>query len=184
MMMPAEAQQELDGLRRLDSQVISAVFDSYYPQVYRFVKYRLDDEILVEDISSEVFVRLLEAIKKNRGPKSNLKAWLFTTASHIISDHLRRRYRRPTVELSEVMVDEDFLPPNKYDQREEHRLVQAALSHLTPEQQQVLSLRFGAGFSLEETANAMNKKVNAIKALQFRAVAALNRQIGEVTHGK
>jgi len=183
MILP-EAQQELDGLRRLDSQVISAVFDTYYPQVYRFLKYRLDDEALIEDIASEVFVRLLEAIKKKHGPKSNLKAWLFTTASHIVNDHLRRMYRRPTAELSEVLVDEDFLPPEMYDQREEHRLVQAALAQLTSDQQQVLSLRFGAGFSLEETANVMNKNVNAVKALQFRAMAALHRQIDEVTHGK
>jgi DNA-directed RNA polymerase specialized sigma24 family protein len=53
---------------------------------------------------------------------------------------------------------------------------------LTTEQQNVLALRFGDGYSLEETAAAMRKNVNAIKALQFRALASLQRYIGEVPH--
>jgi RNA polymerase sigma-70 factor (ECF subfamily) len=53
---------------------------------------------------------------------------------------------------------------------------------LTPEQQHVLALRFGQGYSLEETATFMNKNVNAVKALQFRALAALQREIGEVNY--
>ncbi|MFN2152656.1 MAG: sigma factor-like helix-turn-helix DNA-binding protein, partial [Anaerolineales bacterium] len=43
-------------------------------------------------------------------------------------------------------------------------------------------LRFGDGYSLEETAAVMQKKVNAVKALQFRALAALQRHIGEVSY--
>lgn len=58
-----------------------------------------------------------------------------------------------------------------------------ALTLLTEEQQQVLALRFGQGYSLEETATRMEKNVNAVKALQFRALASLQRQIGEVIHG-
>jgi RNA polymerase sigma-70 factor (ECF subfamily) len=56
------------------------------------------------------------------------------------------------------------------------------MQQLTPEQQHVLALRFGEGFSLEETAAVMNKNVNAIKALQFRALASLQRGIGDVAH--
>ncbi len=183
LMSVPETQKELDGLRRLDPQVIGAVYDRYFPAVYRFVSYRLNDEALAEDIASEVFLRLLEAGKKNRGPETNLKSWLLTTASHIINDHLRRVYRRQTVELSETITDPDYLPPDTFDLREQNRMVRSALAQLTAEQQDVLSLRFGAGYSLEETATVMRKKVNAVKALQFRAVAALNRKIGEVLHG-
>jgi DNA-directed RNA polymerase specialized sigma24 family protein len=53
---------------------------------------------------------------------------------------------------------------------------------LTAEQQDVLALRFGQGYSLEETASHLKKNVNAVKALQFRALASLQRQIGEVNH--
>lgn len=73
-------------------------------------------------------------------------------------------------------------PATEADQREQNRAVQNALQKLTPEQQHVLAMRFGQGYSLEETAAQLNKNVNAVKALQFRALAALQREIGEVDH--
>ncbi len=182
IMALSDAQRELDGLRRLDPQVTSAVYDRYFPDVYRFVLYRLGDEALAEDIASDVFVRLLEAAQKRRGPKKNLKAWLLSTASHIVSDHLRRIYRRPTESLSENLTDDTVSPPDEFDRRGQYALTRQALAQLTPDQQAVLTLRFGQGYSLEETAAVMRKKVNAVKALQFRALAALRRIIGEVAN--
>ncbi len=173
----------LSGLKELDSQVIGAVYDRYYPDVYRYVRYRLGDERTAEDIASDVFVRLLEASQKGRGPQTNLKAWLLGTASHIITDHHRRSYRRPTDSLSENMLDPLALPVDEFDHREQSRAVRSALKDLTPEQQHVLALRFGEGYSIEETASVMQKNVNAVKALQFRALSSLQRGIGEVTHG-
>ncbi len=170
----------LDGLRKLDPQVISAVYDRYFPEVYRFVLYRLGDESLAEDIASDVFIRLLEAAKKRRGPKSNLRGWLLSTASHAVSDHLRRLYRHPLEALPETIPDLDSAPMLEFDDRERKRVLRTAMVQLTPDQQNVLALRFGEGYSLEETASAMRKNVNAVKALQFRALAALQRNLSEV----
>ena len=176
--------QEIMGLQKLDSQVITAVYDRYFPDVYRYIYYRLGDQQVTEDITSDVFVRLLEAVKANHGPSSSLKGWLISTASHVVADHLRRRYRRPTERLPEMMID-DFSASvtDEVDLRQKTDAVRKAFSKLTLEQQHVLSLRFGDGYSLEETASLMNKKINAIKALQFRAVASLQRLIGEVLNG-
>jgi RNA polymerase sigma-70 factor (ECF subfamily) len=68
------------------------------------------------------------------------------------------------------------------DLREQKQQVQGALAQLTPEQQHVLALRFGQGYSIEETAAILNKNINAVKALQFRALSSLQRQIGEVNY--
>ena len=176
----SETQTELNSLRKLDPQAIGAIYDRYFQDVYRFVLYRLNNENLAEDIASDVFVRLLEAVKKKRGPKKNLKAWLLSTASHIVTDHHRRHYRRPTAEMPEDLVDRSDSPSQEFDRNHQNNLTQEALQHLTPDQQIVLTLRFGQGYSLEETATLMKKKSNAIKALQFRALAALRRQVGEV----
>ena len=171
---------ELDGLRELNSQVIGAIYDKYFPEVFRYVRYRLNDEQVAEDIASDVFVRLLEASQKNQGPTSSVKGWLIATASNTVNDYLRRQYRRPTEELNESIPDPSTSVHAEVDQREKRKIVRTALALLTPEQQHVLALRFGQGYSLEETAALMKKNVNAIKALQFRALAALQRQIGEV----
>ena len=174
--------RELDGLQKLDTQVIAAVYDRYFPDVYRYVYYRLGNESLAEDMASDVFVRLLEAVQSKRGPKTNLKGWLISTAANVIADHLRRIYRRPTESLSESMPDFGSSLVDEIDRRQQTDSVRQAYVQLTPEQQNVLALRFGDGYSLEETATMMQKQVNAVKALQFRALAALQRHIGEVSY--
>src|SRR5687767_12004201 len=82
----------LNGLQRLDSQAIGAIYDQYFSEIYRYVRYRINDDTIAEDIASDVFVRLLEAAQKRQGPQSSLKGWLIATASHVVNDHLRRQY--------------------------------------------------------------------------------------------
>jgi RNA polymerase sigma-70 factor, ECF subfamily len=177
-----DGQQELKNLRELNAQTIGAVYDQYFSEVYRYVLYRIGDPTLAEDIASDVFVRLLESIQNGQPPQTNLKGWLIGTASHAVADHLRRKYRRPEEEISESMPDRGPSITAEVDQREQNRIVNDAYSQLTPEQQHVLALRFGQGYSLEETATFLNKNVNAVKALQFRALAALQREVGEVNY--
>ena len=97
-------------------------------------------------------------------------------------DHFRKKYRRPEEEISESLPDLEENVASEVDHREQNRVVSNAYAQLTPEQQNVLALRFGQGYSLDETAAFMNKNVNAIKALQFRALAALQREVGEVDY--
>jgi RNA polymerase sigma-70 factor (ECF subfamily) len=178
--MSLPKQNELESLKQLDPQAIGAVYDRYFPEVYRFVRYRLNDENTAEDIASDVFVRLLEAVKTGRGPQTNLKAWLLATASHIVTDHLRKAYRRPESELPETLPDGIPDPSQDYEKLERERRLKSAMSTLTDEQQYVVALRFNQGYSLEETADLMKKNVNAVKQLQFRALAALNRALGDM----
>jgi RNA polymerase sigma-70 factor (ECF subfamily) len=177
-----DEQSLMAGVRALDSQAIGSVYDQYFQEIYRYVYYRTGDPATAEDLASEVFVRLLEALRGRRGPQTNLKGWLLGTASHAIMDHMRRHYRRPVEAMTESLADTGHGPAAEFDLREQNRCMQEAYGRLTSEQQDVLALRFGQGYSLEETALHMKKKVNAVKALQFRALAALQRQIGEAAH--
>jgi len=182
IMSSVDWQEDGKKLRDMDSQTIGAVYDQYFSEVYRYVLYRVGDQSTAEDIASDVFIRLLEAVQAGRGPQSNLKGWLIGTASHVVLDHMRKKYRRAEEEIPESLPDLQPGPANEVDQREQNRAVQGAYAKLTPEQQHVLALRFGQGYSLEETALFMDKNVNAVKALQFRALAALQREVGEVDH--
>ncbi|MDX1379189.1 MAG: sigma-70 family RNA polymerase sigma factor, partial [Anaerolineales bacterium] len=158
---------------------VGEIYDTFFSEIYRYVRYRIDDDTVAEDISSDVFVRLLEAAQKKQGPQTNLKGWLIATASNVVNDHLRRHYRRPIEVLSETIPDETSNMRLQVDMREQSRAIRTAYNQLTSEQQDVIALRFGQGYSLKETAQYMKKKVNAVKALQFRALAALQRLIGE-----
>lgn len=182
IMTSFDEQGALDGLHKLDGQSIGAIYDKYFPEVYRYVRYRINDDGTAEDIASDVFVRLLDAVQKNQGPQTHLRGWLIATASNVVNDHHRRHYRRPVEALSDSIADSGASISSEIDTREQNRLVLGAIARLTDEQQHVLALRFGQGYSLEETAVLMKKNVNAVKALQFRALASLQRQIGEMSY--
>lgn len=178
--MSVSEQNEIDDLKSLDSQAVSSIYDRYFSDIYRFVRFRLNDDDIAEDIASDVFLRLIEASQTGRGPQTNIKAWLLATASHIVIDHLRKSYRRPESELPETLSDgkPDF--SSEFEKQERDLRLKSAINTLTEEQQYVINLRFDLGYSLEETANLMKKNVNSVKQLQFRAIAALNRAIGEL----
>ncbi len=164
--------------RELDVQALAEIHDLYYPAIYRYVHYRLDDEQLVEDITAEVFLRLIDSLQRKGREVRDVRAWLFGTANHLINDALRRKYRKPVENLD----DHEYLsggetPEVATEQNERARAVRRAMRLLTPEQQQVLIFRFTMEFSLEETAGLMRKSVGAIKTLQFRALGSLRRHL-------
>ena len=160
----------------LDQKALAAIHDEYFPAVYRYVHYRLDDEKLVEDISSEVFLRFLSAVRRRGSDIRDIRAWLLGTAANLINDHLRRKYRSQDEDLE----DHEFLPggpPPEWtvESHDQVRQVHRALRNLTSDQQQVISLRFLLDYSVEETAQIMRKTAGAVKVLQFRALGSLRR---------
>lgn len=181
--MSAE-QSELDRLNSLDPEAITAIHNQYYPEVFRFARFRVSDEVIAEDIAGDVFMRLLEAVHHGRGPDINLRGWLLKTTANLVNDHFRRLYNRPKEDPSDILEDSNDLyltqtdPVILSDQAERTRQLQSALDKLTEAQKLVITLRFGNRFSLEETAKIMGKNTNTIKALQYRAIEALRKKLG------
>ena len=168
-------------MRSLDAQALVEVHDRYYPAIYGYIRFRVGDEQAAEDLASEVFVRLIEAAAQGKGPTKSIQGWLMGTAANLVADHHRRRYRSPELDLSEVLPDPAPSVDSLAALREASQSLATALAALTPDQQNVIALRFGAGLSVEETSAEMGKEPNAIKALQFRAMASLRRHLGEVS---
>jgi RNA polymerase sigma-70 factor (ECF subfamily) len=172
---------ELERLKKLDPQTITAIHNRYFPEVYRFARFRISDEHLAEDIASDVFMRLLESIHNGKGPDTNLKGWLIRTTSNIINDHYRKVYNQPIDEPEEMLEQNPDLfitqsdPVEMNDEAERLRHLRKAIDRLTDSQKLVISLRFGNRYSIEETAVIMGKERNTIKALQYRALATLRK---------
>jgi len=169
----------IERAMQLDAQALALIHDRYYPVIYRYVRYRLENEQVVEDISADVFLRLLDHLHRRKGEIYDLRAWLMGTASHLVNDFLRHKYRRPTEDIDdhEMLAAVDDLPLTA-EMNEEQASVRKAMQKLTNEQQHVLALRFSQGFSVEDTARMMNKTSGAVKVLQFRALNMLRRLLG------
>ena len=163
--------------RRFDQDALGQIHDKYYAPIFRYALYRTGDRETAEDIASEVFTRLLQGLRSGTGPKTTLAGWLFGVAARVVSDHFRQAYRRPTVELTDVLTDYDDTPSTLTLAALEREELRQALASLTEEQQHVIALRFGQEMPIQEVARVMGKTEGAIKQLQARAIAALARQI-------
>jgi RNA polymerase sigma-70 factor (ECF subfamily) len=175
---PADA-LDMQKLRALEPDTITRVHQMYFLELYRYARYRVNDDSLAEDLTAETFARMLEALHKGKGPKTTLRGYLLGILSNLVTDHFRKAYKRPETSLHDEIPSEKPGPAQQSAQKAEMARVHAALCRLTTEQQHVLGLRFGSEYSLRETAEAMGKSVNAIKVLQFRAIATLRRHLGE-----
>lgn len=174
----------LTGARRLDSEALAQIHDCFYNKIFRYVRYRTGDSQVAEDAASEVFMRLLGALQDGKAPRQSLRGWLFGTANHIVNDHFRHHYRVNDDDLA----DHEALPASDESDPEHQLLVhltnerlRATLTTLTPEQQQVLTLRFGQGLSQRQVAQILDKSEGAIKLLQFRALRAMRRLLEPAT---
>jgi RNA polymerase sigma-70 factor (ECF subfamily) len=170
-------QSLLAAARQLDPEALAAIHGDYYQPIYRYISFRIDDPLAAEDLTSEVFTRLLEALGGGKAPRTTLRGWLFGVAANVVSDYHRHRYRVAEVELSDAMPDDDTGPLGQVERALNQENLVAALVTLTEDQQAVIGLRYGSGLSVRETAKVMGKSEGAIKQLQARAVASLARTL-------
>ncbi|MBE0690184.1 MAG: sigma-70 family RNA polymerase sigma factor [Anaerolineae bacterium] len=177
----------LAGARNGSQDALRQIFDLYYDSLYQYIRLRVEDAPQAEDMASDVFVKLLDSLRKGRAPRQSLRGWLFRVARNAIYDHYGKRKRLVLATLEEWIPSEGDEPELQFMRMLDAEDMRAALRLLTDEQQEVLILRFGQMLSLQETAAIMGKHVNAIKALQFRATNALRRTLNqmrsEVAHG-
>jgi RNA polymerase sigma-70 factor (ECF subfamily) len=160
--------------RALEPAALTAIHERYYDRIYRYAAFRVGDPAVAEDVTSEVFVRFLDAIRTGHAPDRTLRGWLYTVAARVVADHHRRQERHPEVSLNGVRSgwgDPVVLAERTLD----WDALQEAMAELTEEQQEVIALRFGYGLSIHEVAEATGRSEGSVKQLQARAVARLAR---------
>jgi RNA polymerase sigma-70 factor (ECF subfamily) len=167
-------QELLTQAGQFDSCALAEIYDLYSPRLYRYAMRLLGDGCVAEDCVSETFSRFLKALQAGKGPRDYLQAYLFRTAHNLVVDHYRRHAEHLTEELTDDLPQaentEDCADQNL---RQSH--VRIALHQLTEDQQQVVSLKFLEGWENEEIARALNKPIGAVKSLQHRALAQLQK---------
>jgi RNA polymerase sigma-70 factor (ECF subfamily) len=165
----------LERAKQYDKEALGELYDRYAPRIYAYIYRRVSDAHLAEDLTGDVFVRVIQAIQAERFWHTSFQAWLYRIAHNRVVDHYRRQPAATEVEL-----DEQFLAANgdlasAVAERLSRPRLQAAISRLTPDQQQVLALRFGEGMTAREAAEVLDKSTGAVEALQHRALAVLRR---------
>ncbi len=161
-----------------DPDAFGALFDRYYVPVYRFVAARVGRPGDAEDLAQLVFVKALEALPRYEARGVPFGGWLFRLARNVVIDHVRTRREHATLDVVVERSTEEAGPDDLAVLRQEMDSVAHALRRLTPEQREAIELRFFAGLSAKEAAVAMGRQEGTVRGLQFRAIAALRRDLG------
>ncbi|MGC9523500.1 MAG: sigma-70 family RNA polymerase sigma factor [Anaerolineae bacterium] len=170
----------IEAAKAGDREAFAELYERFQPKIYRYIRLRVDNIATAEDLTSEVFVRVVDSIDHFRYQGRPILAWLYTIARNLLTDHYRRAGRTEQVPLN------DFLPAETRDpsQRAHYALLEeelvGALRELTEDQRNVIVLKFYEEFDNATTAEMLNKSIGAVKSLQHRALAALARSFARL----
>lgn len=163
--------------RALDEAALGAIFDTYYPRLYRYIYHHLGHAATAEELAAEALTRLLEQLAGGGGPTRHLRAWLYRVAHNLVVDESRRRVHRDHEALDEGSVSGGANVAQQAEAAILHHQARAALDELTPQQRAVLVLKFLEGYENREISHILEISVGAVKALQHRGLAAMRRHL-------
>jgi len=165
-------------VRNNEPMAFEELYARYSPRVFGYLFQRLNgDAEEAEDLTADVFTRVYEKIDAFQPQGAPLSAWVFRIAHNRLIDTIRRRPRQTQVTLDDAPELTAAPVFGGIDQQVALEQIKAGLNRLTPEQRQVIVLRFLEGKSLAETAAVVNRNEDAVKKLQARGLASLRRGI-------
>lgn len=176
--VPVLSPTVLEEARAGSEMAWRTIYRDMAPGVLRYLKARRVPD--PEDLLGEAFVRVVRNIDRFEGAYEDFRSWVYSIVRNLVIDHARKGSRRPedlvpTESLAELEggPDPEEGALRGFDAAEVMTLLEA----LTPDQRDVILLRFFGQLTSEEVATAIGKRVGAVKTLQRRALAALQREI-------
>src|SRR3954470_17116146 len=183
--MSAVARSNTDDLRRLvelaqqgDREALEALYLLHFDRIYSYLHMSVGNKHDAEDLTTQTFLKMLESIGKFRWQSAPFSAWLFRIAHNLSMDHFRASRRwQPEEEVPEPPADESTSAEMGALESIGQKSMLELIEDLSGEQQQVLTLKFVFNFSNGEVATILGKTEGAIKSLQHRALASLQKQL-------
>jgi RNA polymerase sigma-70 factor (ECF subfamily) len=159
-----------------DQAAFAELYERYVEQVYRYTYYRTANRADAEDLTEQVFLQAWAAIDRFRWQGKPFLAWLYAVAHNAVVDWRRRAAPSDSLDAGELPMDiASQTAAREMTQWMDAELLARAISRLTPEQRQVITLKFVDGFDTAEVARLMDKREGTIRALQLRALQSLRR---------
>src|SRR3954468_17053691 len=185
--MSAVARSNTDDLRRLvelaqqgDREALEALYLLHFDRIYSYLHMSVGNKHDAEDLTTQTFLKMLESIGRFRWQSAPFSAWLFRIAHNLAMDHFRARRRwQPEEEVPEPVGSEEPSAELEAMQSIGRQSMLELLEKLSPEQQQVLTLKFVFNFPNADVAKILDKTEGTIKSLQHRALALLQKQLAQ-----
>jgi RNA polymerase sigma-70 factor (ECF subfamily) len=188
MTSPAEhqpARESTEHVRELvargqqgDRDALEELYLIHFDRIYSYLHVSVGNRHDAEDLTTQTFLKMLEKIGSFKWQSAPFSAWLFRIAHNLAMDHFRSRRRwQPEEEVPEPPGDEEPSAELVAMQTIGRESMLKLIERLSPEQQQVLTLKFVFNLPNAEVAAILDKTEGAIKSLQHRALVSLQKQI-------
>src|SRR5438093_1416545 len=173
-----EVRRLVDRAQQGDRQALEELYLIHFDRIYSYLHMSVGNRHDAEDITTQVFLKMLEAIGKFRWQSAPFSAWLFRIAHNLAMDHFRARRRwQPEEDVPEQPGEEEPSAELLAMQSIGRQSMLELIEDLSPEQQQVLTLKFVFNFPNGDVATILGKTEGAIKSLQHRALVSLQKQL-------
>ncbi len=161
-----------------DRAALAELYLIHFDRIYGYLQVTVGNRHDAEDLTTQTFLRMLESIDRFRWQSAPFSAWLFRIAHNLAIDHFRSSRRwQPQEEVPEPQPDESTSAEAGALQSIGRSSLRELIEGLSPDQQQVLTLKFVFNFANGEVAIILGKTEGAIKSLQHRALVSLEKQI-------
>ena len=161
-----------------DREALEELYLIHFDRIYSYLHVSVGNRHDAEDLTTQTFLRMLESIGKFRWQSAPFSAWLFRIAHNLAMDHFRANRRwQPEEDVPEPEPDESTSAETGALESIGRKSMLELIEELSPEQQQVLTLKFVFNFANADVATILGKTEGAIKSLQHRALASLQKQL-------
>lgn len=171
-----EIRELVEKSRAGDGKATGTLCSYIHPKVYKYMYYRINNTDDAQEQTSEVCLKALRSIAQQNG---SFYGWIFRIANNTVIDYYRRQGARvDTQPLDDAMEMTNGNHATLYDKLDQAAL-KDAMDKLSDDQQQVMVLKFIEGYETEEIAEILGKTAGAVRAIQFRGLAALKDRFGK-----
>src|SRR5438067_12187301 len=168
----------VERAQQADRAALEELYLIHFDRIYSYLHMSVGNRHDAEDLTTQTFLKMLESIGRFRWQSAPFSAWLFRIAHNLAMDHFRARRRwQPEEEVPEPPGEEEPSAELTAMQTIGRESMLKLIDHLSPEQQQVLTLKFVFNLPNAEVAAILDKTEGAIKSLQHRALVSLQTQI-------
>ncbi len=170
----------VERAQQADRAALEELYLIHFDRIYSYLHMSVGNRHDAEDLTTQTFLKMLESIGRFRWQAAPFSAWLFRIAHNLAMDHFRARRRwQPEEEVPEPPGSEEPSAEFEAMQSIGRQSMMELIERLSPEQQQVLTLKFVFNFPNADVATILGKTEGAIKSLQHRALGSLQKQIAE-----
>jgi RNA polymerase sigma-70 factor (ECF subfamily) len=171
--MTVDSERPTTDITRSPEAELEGLYTEYYDKIARYASIHIGNKTDAEDIAGEVFLKALESLGSYEKRGIPMQAWLFKIAHNLVVDYFRKTSKRKTVDIDSVIVRSNESPESIAEVNIEVERVKKAMEQLTPNQKDVLSLRFFGELTSKETAAIMGKSDGAVREMQRAATSKL-----------